>query len=50
MKIIPHNLFETNMSSFNIFDEPVFNYLLDLNKRIPDELSEEENVTNSVVI
>ncbi len=48
MKIIPDNLFETNLVSFNIFNEPVFNYLLDLNKRMPDEISEEENVTNSL--
>ena len=48
MKISPLNIFQTHVASFNISDEPVFNYLLDLNKRLPDELSEEENVTNSV--
>ena len=48
MNILPLNLFQTHVASFNISDEPVFNYLLDLNKRMPDELSEEENVTNSL--
>ena len=48
MNILPLNIFQTHVASFNISDEPVFNYLLDLNKRMPDELSEEENVTNSL--
>jgi len=48
MNILPLNIFQTHVASFNISDEPVFNYLLDLNKRMPDELLEEENVTNSL--
>jgi len=48
MKILPHDIFQTNIATFNISDEPVFNYFLELNKRIPDEISEEENITNSL--
>jgi uncharacterized protein (TIGR02466 family) len=48
MNITPHNIFQTHIASFDISDEPVFEYFLDLNNRLPDELSEEENVTNSL--
>ena len=48
MKILPHDIFQTNIATFDISDEPVFHYLLELNKRMPDEISEEENITNSL--
>ena len=48
MNITPHNIFPTHITSFDISDEPVFEYFLDLNNRLPDEISEEENTTNSL--
>ena len=46
MKIKPGTIFHTHIASFNITDEPVFKYFLELNNRMPDEITEEENVTN----
>jgi hypothetical protein len=48
MKIQAHNIFQTNISSFDISDEPEFQYLLDLNNRMPDKISDDDNVTNSL--
>ena len=48
MKIQPRNIFHTHISAFNISDEPVFKYLLELNNRMPDKITEEENITNQI--
>lgn len=48
MKITPHNLFQTHIGSFNISDEPEFQYCLDLIKRMPEDIEEEENITNQL--
>lgn len=48
MKILPGSIFRTNIASFNIADEPVFKYFLELNDRMPDEITEEENITNQI--
>ena len=48
MKIQPLNIFQTNIATFNISDEPAFHYLVDLNNRMPDEISDDDNTTNSL--
>lgn len=48
MKILPLSIFQTNIATFNISNEPAFQYLVDLNNRMPDKISEEENITNSL--
>ena len=48
MKIQAHNIFQTNIASFDISDEPEFQYLLDLNNRMLDKISDDDNVTNSL--
>lgn len=48
MKIQPRSVFETNIATFNISDELVFQHFLELNKRMPEEISEDENITNSL--
>ena len=46
MKILPLSIFQTNIATFNISNEPAFQYLVDLNNRMPDKISEEDNITN----